>query len=88
MGESIKDLTQIGTHGIGFKAVYLWTERPSIFFLGTSGSVIEGYIHPIGIELPPGGHREFSLGRVHRVRPAVQAAGAGSGPGEASGRTR
>lgn len=42
---SNKDLTQIGSFGIGFKAVYNYTERPEIYS-GTEQFLIEDLIRP------------------------------------------
>ena len=52
VGNSLKDLTQIGTHGIGFKAVYLWTDEPEIYSQQERFRIV-GYMHPREIALPP-----------------------------------
>ncbi|WP_309720699.1 sacsin N-terminal ATP-binding-like domain-containing protein [Armatimonas sp.] len=43
---SSKDLTQIGTHGIGFKAVYTCTDRPQIYSSNSCWFCIENYVRP------------------------------------------
>ena len=48
LGSSNKDLTQIGTFGIGFKAVYNYTDSPEIYS-GTERFLIRDLIKPEGI---------------------------------------
>ena len=68
VGESSKDLTQIGTHGVGFKAVYVWTDAPEIYS-GDWWFRIENYIRPETLadttpnvaELLGGGYTIFRL---------------------------
>ena len=53
IGLSNKDLTQIGTFGIGFKAVYNYTDLPEIYS-GDERFCIRNLIEPKGIdEMPP-----------------------------------
>ena len=53
VGLSNKDLTQIGTFGIGFKAVYNYTDLPEIYS-GNERFCIRNLIEPKGIdEMPP-----------------------------------
>ena len=53
IGLSNKDLTQIGTFGIGFKAVYNYTDLPEIYS-GDERFCIRNLIEPKGIdEIPP-----------------------------------
>lgn len=42
IGDSTKDLTQIGTHGIGFKAVYSCTDQPEVYSGGKNFKIIDG----------------------------------------------
>ena len=48
IGESTKDLTEIGRFGIGFKSVFAFTERPEIHS-GPEAFAIESYVRPSGI---------------------------------------
>ena len=52
IGLSNKDLTQIGTFGIGFKAVYNYTDRPEIYS-GDERFCIRNLIVPKGIDEMP-----------------------------------
>jgi len=49
--ESTKDLTQIGTHGIGFKAVYIWTDAPEIYS-GPHRFRIQDYVDKVDVVEP------------------------------------
>ena len=49
IGESNKDLTQIGTFGIGFKAVYAYTNLPEIYS-GDERFRIRDFTKPEGID--------------------------------------
>lgn len=46
VGETTKELTDIGTFGIGFKSVYAFTERPTIHS-GREDFAIEDFIRPV-----------------------------------------
>ena len=50
VGETTKDLTDIGSFGIGFKSVYVVTERPEIHS-GTEDFAIERFVWPV--QAPP-----------------------------------
>lgn len=50
VGETTKDLTDIGSFGIGFKSVYVVTDRPEIHS-GTEDFAIERFVWPV--EAPP-----------------------------------
>ncbi len=52
IGSSNKDLTKIGTFGIGFKAVYNYTELPEVYS-GDKRFCIRDYTNPEGIDIPP-----------------------------------
>ena len=53
IGSSNKNLTQIGTFGIGFKAVYSYTDCPEIYS-GNECFRIHHFTNPVGIdEVPP-----------------------------------
>ena len=47
IGQSSKDLTQIGAFGIGFKSIYVYTDRPEIYS-GAAKFCIENYLEPNG----------------------------------------
>lgn len=52
IGQSTKDLTEIGTFGIGFKAVYIFTDLPEIYS-GDAHFYIQNYLDPKEIhEIP------------------------------------
>src|SRR6266566_1667344 len=46
IGESTKDLTDIGRFGIGFKSVYAFTDRPEIHS-GSEDFAIENFVFPV-----------------------------------------
>jgi len=52
IGLSEKELTQIGTFGIGFKAVYAYTDTPEIYS-GHESFRIRRLVEPEAIESPP-----------------------------------
>ena len=45
IGQSSKDLTQIGAFGIGFKSIYVYTDRPEIYS-GAAKFCIQNYLEP------------------------------------------
>ena len=51
IGDSTKDLTDIGRFGIGFKSVYAFTDRPEIHS-GDEHFAIERYISPVRARAP------------------------------------
>jgi len=54
IGQSSKDLTQIGAFGIGFKSIYVFTDRPEIYS-GPARFCIENYLEPRELnDVPPG----------------------------------
>ena len=64
IGLSNKDLTQIGTFGIGFKAVYNYTDLPEIYS-GNERFCIRHLIEPKGIdEMPPRVIEHVNQGRT------------------------
>jgi hypothetical protein len=52
IGQSSKDLTQIGTFGIGFKSIYVYTDRPEIYS-GAARFCIENYLEAKGLDAMP-----------------------------------
>ena len=46
IGESTKELNEIGQFGIGFKSVFAFTERPEIHS-GAESFAVEGYVRPV-----------------------------------------
>lgn len=50
IGESTKEITEIGRFGIGFKSVYAFTDRPEVHS-GGEDFAIENFVWPVGI--PP-----------------------------------
>jgi len=52
LGLSEKDLSQIGTFGIGFKSVYAYTEAPEVHS-GEEHFCIRRFVEPEGIVVPP-----------------------------------
>ena len=64
IGLSNKDLTQIGTFGIGFKAVYSYTTLPEIYS-GDERFCIQDFTQPKGIdEIPPRVIEHVNQGRT------------------------
>ena len=64
IGFSNKDRTQIGTFGIGFKAVYNYTDLPEIYS-GNERFCIRNLIEPKGIdEMPPRVIEHVNQGRT------------------------
>lgn len=59
-GTKAEDLTQIGKFGIGFKAVYAYTETPEIHS-GGEGFRIENYVRPCAVSPKPAGHSWTTL---------------------------
>jgi hypothetical protein len=57
VGETTKELTDIGRFGIGFKSVYSFTDRPE-FHSGRHDFAIEQYVRPVGVSLLPRGDDE------------------------------
>lgn len=54
IGQSSKDLTQIGAFGIGFKSIYVFTDLPEIYS-GPARFCIENYLEPKELnDVPPG----------------------------------
>ena len=49
IGESTKELTDIGRFGIGFKSVYAFTDRPEIHS-GDDHFAIESYVWPVAVD--------------------------------------
>ena len=58
-GTKAEDLTQIGRFGIGFKAVYAYTDSPRIFS-GPENFRIESYVRPYAVA-PPDGPRDSTV---------------------------
>lgn len=48
IGESTKELTEIGRFGIGFKSVYAYTDRPEVHS-GEESFAIESYVLPVEV---------------------------------------
>ena len=59
-GTKAEDLTQIGKFGIGFKAVYAYTETPEIHS-GGEGFRIENYVRPYAVSPKPAGQSWTTL---------------------------
>jgi hypothetical protein len=59
IGQSSKDLTQIGTFGIGFKSIYVYTDRPEIYS-GAARFCIESYLEAKGLDDTPPDLREWA----------------------------
>lgn len=57
IGESTKEITDIGRFGIGFKSVYAITDRPEVHS-GTEAFAIESFVWPIGVQHVPRRHDE------------------------------
>ena len=71
IGLSNKDLTQIGTFGIGFKAVYNYTDLPEIYS-SDECFCIRNLIEPKGIDgIPPESYRARKS-RENSLSPAFQ----------------
>ena len=49
IGESTKDLTEIGRFGIGFKSVYAFSDRPEIHS-GSEAFAIESFVLPVAVD--------------------------------------
>jgi Domain of unknown function (DUF3883) len=52
IGQSSKDLTQIGAFGIGFKSIYVYTDRPEIYS-GAAKFCIQNYLEASGLSEVP-----------------------------------
>lgn len=57
IGESTKDLTDIGRFGIGFKSVYAFTDRPEVHS-GNENFAIESFVWPIEVPVLKSGEDE------------------------------
>ena len=71
IGLSNKDLTQIGNFGIGFKAVYAYTDLPEIYS-GDERFRIRNFKEPEGIDDMAPRIREASKQRQNSLSPALQ----------------
>jgi hypothetical protein len=71
-GTKADDLTQIGKFGIGFKAVYAYTDSPRIYS-GAESFRIEKYVRPYSVD-PPGGPAAGTAFVFPFDRPEVPAA--------------
>jgi hypothetical protein len=71
-GTKADDLTQIGEFGIGFKAVYAYTDSPQIYS-GAESFRIDKYVRPYFVD-PPGGPAAGTVFVFPFDRPQVPAA--------------
>jgi anti-sigma regulatory factor (Ser/Thr protein kinase) len=59
IGQSSKDLTQIGAFGIGFKSIYVYTDRPEIYS-GAATFRIQNYLEADGIPETPADIKQWT----------------------------
>ena len=60
IGQSSKDLTQIGAFGIGFKSIYVYTDQPEIYS-GSARFCIENYLEAKGLNETPAHLQQWAV---------------------------
>lgn len=61
IGQSSKDLSQIGAFGIGFKSIYVYTDRPEIYS-GAAKFCIQNYLEPNELAETPADLKQWADG--------------------------